>query len=108
LDYEPYTQADAREFIDGEFSGSTLVVTTQSLNPGCDPFKTPDTTQILYNVVSLANNDGGTNLGTYPQRSFSFFLNPPAPQYGTDGDIVLWWNAKFVGLGETSFFCMVL
>jgi hypothetical protein len=102
--YEPFTQADAREFIDGEFSGSTLVVTTQSLNPGCDPFKTPDTTQILYNVVSLANNDGGTPSGTYPQRSFSFFLNPPAPQYGTDGDIVLWWNAKFVGPGETFSF----
>jgi hypothetical protein len=102
--YSPYTQSDAREFIDGEFSGSTLVVTTQSLNPGCDPFKTPDTTQILYNVVSLANNAGGTNLGTYPQRSFSFFLNPPATQFGTDGDIVLWWNAKFVGLGETLSF----
>jgi hypothetical protein len=102
--FETYTQADAREFINGEFSGSTLVVTTQSLNPGCDPFKTPDTTQILYNVVSLANNAGGTNLGTYPQRSFSFFLNPPATQFGTDGDIVLWWNAKFVGLGETLSF----
>jgi hypothetical protein len=102
--YELYTQDDAREFIDGEFSGSTLVVTTQSLNPGCDPFKTPDTTQILYNVVSLANNAGGTNLGTYPQRSFGFFLNPPATQFGTDGDIVLWWNAKFVGLGETLSF----
>lgn len=102
--FETYTQADAIEFINGEFSGSTLVVTTQSLNPGCDPFKTPDTTQILYNVVSLANNDGGTSSGTYPQRSFSFFLNPPAPQFGTDGDVVLWWNAKFVGLGETLSF----
>jgi hypothetical protein len=99
--YSPYTQSDAREFIDGEFSGSTLVVTTQSLNPGCDPFKTPDTTQILYNVVSLANNDGGTPSGTYPQRSFSFFLNPPAPQYGTGGDVVLWWNARFVGQDNT-------
>jgi hypothetical protein len=99
--FETYTQADAREFIDGEFSGSTLVVTTQSLNPNCDIFKTPDTTEIQYNVVSLANNDGGTNLGTYPQRPFNFFLNPPAPQYGTGGDVVLWWNARFVGQDNT-------
>ena len=31
--FESFTQDDAREFIDGEFSGSNLVVTTQSLNP---------------------------------------------------------------------------
>jgi hypothetical protein len=95
--FETYTQADAREFIDGEFSGSTLVVTTQSLNPNCDIFKTPDTTEIQYNVVSLANNDGGTVFGTYPQRSFPFFVSPPTPAFGDQGDIVLWWNAVYVG-----------
>ena len=31
--FEDFTQDDAREFIDGEFSGSTLIATTQSLNP---------------------------------------------------------------------------
>jgi hypothetical protein len=45
--FEPYTQADAREFIDGEFSGSTLVVTTQSLNPN-NPFHSANTVSPNY------------------------------------------------------------
>lgn len=94
---EAFTDDSAKEYFDGEFSGSDLVVTTQSLNPDCDPYKKPSTIIIEYNVVSLTNNNDGT--GT--QRPFEFFLNPPAPQYGTDGDVVLWWNAKNTGPGES-------
>ena len=94
---EAFTDDSAKEYFDGEFSGSDLVVTTQSLNPDCDPFKKPNTTIIEYNVISLTNNNDGS--GT--QRPFEFFLNPPAPQFGTNGDIVLWWNAKSNGIGET-------
>jgi len=32
----PYTQSSQQEFYNGELSGSTLIVTTQSLNPECD------------------------------------------------------------------------
>tara|TARA_R110001632_G_scaffold55132_5_gene135026 strand:+ start:3156 stop:8807 length:5652 start_codon:yes stop_codon:yes gene_type:complete len=96
----PFTQSDAPEFFTGEFSGSSILVTNGELNPECDPYKKVDTTALTYDVVSLTYNSGGTT-GTYSQRSFDFFLNPPAPQYGTTGDVVLWWDAKFLGASKT-------
>jgi hypothetical protein len=54
--YELYTQDDAREFIDGEFSGSTLVVTTQSLNPN-NPYKSASTITLSYISSGSLNTD---------------------------------------------------
>ena len=54
--FETYTQADAREFIDGEFSGSTLVVTTQSLNPN-NPYLSANTTTLSYISSGSINTD---------------------------------------------------
>ena len=90
--YEAFTQDDAREFINGEFSGSAILVTNGELNTGCDPFKKESTVEVKYNIISLPYNQQGVS-GTYNQRPFSFFLNPPSPIYGAQGDIVLWWNA---------------
>ena len=84
--FEPYTQADAREFIDGEFSGSTLVVTTQSLNPN-NPYKTADTTTVVYNTTGSNGNSPGvgeifwrsTFVGTTPGQGYygvgSMYIN---------------------------------
>jgi len=54
--FESYTQDDAREFIDGEFSGSTLVVTTQSLNPN-NPYKSASTITLSYISSGSSNTD---------------------------------------------------
>jgi len=39
------------EFYDGIFSGSMIIVATQSLNPGCDPYLNANDTPIIYNPL---------------------------------------------------------
>ena len=51
--FENFTQDDAREFIDGEFSGSTLIATTQSLNP--------NNTLLKENTVVVNYKTSGSN-----------------------------------------------
>ena len=48
----PFTDATLTEFYDGEFSGSIVEVTNGELNPECDPFKSANTTSIIYDVTS--------------------------------------------------------
>ena len=99
--YIPFTQDDATEFINGEFSGSEHVVTNGELNPGCDPYKTEPTTPVVYDVRS--QNSGGpyysfnSNSGANQEdpsggsqttlNNFANGLNQAA------GRINLWWNA---------------
>ena len=45
--------SDSHEFYDGEFDGSTLITSTQSLNPN-NPYKFANTTQLLYDITSSA------------------------------------------------------
>jgi len=78
--YEPYTQDDAREYIDGEFSGSTLVVTTQSLNPECDPFKSADTTVVTYAVSASWN------------PSIDAFIAGMTAGAQSPGELFFWWE----------------
>ena len=47
----PYIQSDAPEFINGEFSGSTLLVEDGELNPD-NPIKYGNITSIIYDVIS--------------------------------------------------------
>ena len=47
--FQPFTDNTAKEFVDGEFSGSVLVVTTQSLNPN-NPFLHPNTQTVIYDI----------------------------------------------------------
>ena len=51
--FESFIQDDAREFINGEFSGSAIVATTQSLNPD-NIYKKANTIQLLYDITSSA------------------------------------------------------
>jgi hypothetical protein len=46
---------DQREFYDGEFSGSHIVATTQSLNPECAPYLKVVDTSISYNPLFFPN-----------------------------------------------------
>jgi len=84
--FQPFTDNTAKEFVDGEFSGSVLVVTTQSLNPN-NPYKMADTTTVVYNTTGSNGNSPGvgeifwrsTFVGTTPGQGYygvgSMYIN---------------------------------
>ena len=45
------------EFYDGIFSGSNIVATTQSLNPGCEPYLNVVDTPLLYKPIFFTSTD---------------------------------------------------
>ena len=47
----PYIQSDAPEFINGEFSGSTILVEDGELNPD-NPIKYENPTNVVYDIIS--------------------------------------------------------
>ena len=69
------------EFYNGEFSGSQVIVTTQNINPGCDPFKNVSTTGVQYNGVRIYSGSV-YNFGDYINDD-----NNP-----TDGYISIWYQ----------------
>ena len=69
----PFTSSDAAEFFDGEFSGSTVLVTDGELNTACDPFKMASTSSVQYTYQSQ-------NLGA---SRVSFAFNPAGQSSGT-------------------------
>jgi hypothetical protein len=78
-----FTQSDAIEFINGEFSGSTTVATDGELNPGCDVYKVASTTLITYNI-------SGSFIPT-----FQGFVNQQNLVQGP-GEIHIWWEPTIV------------
>jgi hypothetical protein len=84
--FQTFTDNTAKEFVDGEFSGSVLVATTQSLNPN-NPYKTADTTTVVYNTTGSNGNSPGvgeifwrsTFVGTTPGQGYygvgSMYIN---------------------------------
>ena len=87
----PFTDNTAQEFINGEFSGSTIIATDGELNPGCDPFKVADTTIVTYDIYHLTNNSNGENDGSSgaDQYPLNNFLNSSI----STGRMYLWWNS---------------
>jgi hypothetical protein len=69
-----------REFYDGEFSGSTLLITNGELNPGCDEFKNVSTTGANYKIRMYSGSD-------YSFGPFIDTLNLPL-----DGNISIWYQ----------------
>ena len=57
------TQSDAREFFNGEFSGSQFTVEDGELNPD-NPFKKPSKVPVSYHVVYTSGTPGIVNEGT--------------------------------------------
>ena len=56
----PYIQSDAPEFINGEFSGSTILVEDGELNLGCNDIKSSSTTNITFDIEFSSFNPDGT------------------------------------------------
>jgi hypothetical protein len=54
----PFTDSTAQEFINGEFSGSSIVATDGELNP-LNPTKSPSTTILNYQVTGSNNTNPG-------------------------------------------------
>jgi len=100
----PFTDSTAQEFINGEFSGSSIVATNGELNPGCDPFKVADTTVVTYNIQHYTNNNFGQFSFPQQQINLSLFLSDD-PFTGipvSSGGINVWWNSSRVTDRETS------
>jgi hypothetical protein len=69
------------EFYNGEFDGTRLIVTTQNLNPGCDPFK---------KVNPQGFEVDGIRMYSGSQYTFASFIdNANDP---TDGYISMWYQ----------------
>jgi len=68
------------EFYDGEFSGSNIQATTQSLNPGCDPYlRVVDTPVNLYPLFFSLDEDRRN--GTVSSTTFADRNNYPLEGY---------------------------
>lgn len=69
------------EFYNGEFDGTRLIVTTQSLNPGCDPFK---------KVNPQGFEVDGIRMYSGSEYTFGSFINNANDP--TDGYISMWYQ----------------
>ena len=85
-----FTQEDAQEFINGEFSGSDIIASNGELNSECDPYKEADTTTIIYDVQHYTFNGSGQTSDSFgnDQQPFSTIFAP------TSGQLKLWWNSS--------------
>ena len=70
--YSSKVTSDQREFYDGEFSGSHIVATTQSLNPGCAPYLKVVDTPVNFQPLFFLNN-------TVSDLEFTKNTNSPYP-----------------------------
>jgi hypothetical protein len=71
------TVFDQKEFYDGEFSGSHIIATTQSLNPGCAPYLKVVDTPISFRPLFFST-DNGASEGTITLDTFIQRTNSPA------------------------------
>ena len=67
------------EFYDGIFSGSMIIVATQSLNPGCDPYLNANDTPVIYKPLFFGTSAGLDNVIT--PGEFANNLNSPPSGY---------------------------
>jgi len=71
------------EFYNGELSGSHIVVTTQDLNAGCDPYKKINPRAIEYDGVRIYSGS---------EYSFGSFIDND--NHPTDGYISIWFQGS--------------
>jgi hypothetical protein len=80
------------EFYNGEFSGSTLIITDQNLNPGCDPFKNVNPVGVPFYGVRFYGEELPPPVGLsefYNLTSFLSQFNHP-----TEGYISIWFGKQ--------------
>ena len=82
------------EFYDGIFSGSMIIVTTQSLNPGCDPYLNANDNPVVYKPIFFVINKcqyGYSSVVT--ELDFNSQLNSPPDGYA-------WIGSTITGQGD--------
>lgn len=93
--FQTFTDNTAKEFVDGEFSGSTLVATTQSLNPN-NPFLEASTIQLLYDITSSATTVPiGYDITAPDEGQINFNLVRESGAKGYS------WNCNQIWINET-------
>ena len=76
------------EFYDGEFSGSRITVTTQNLNPGCDPFKKVIPKGLNYTGIRIYSQSSTVN----NYNDFTHYINED--NLPTNGYISIWYQIE--------------
>ena len=87
------SQKDAKEFVNGEFSGSTLLITDGELNSGCDDIKEASTTLVTFDILSYLYNDEALDNPPAINTQLNVFINTTAPSL-LSGDLALWWESS--------------
>ena len=75
--YREILTTNQDEFYNGEFSGSNLTVTTQSLNPDCGPYLKVTDKSIFFNPIIFSLTAGSSFQGTTTENEIRFNLNTP-------------------------------
>ena len=76
------------EFYDGEFTGSKITVTTQNLNPGCDPFKKVNPKGLDYTGIRIYSQSSSSPI----YNDFNRYIN--ADNLPTNGYISIWYQIE--------------
>lgn len=80
--YTNFLKEDESEFYNGEFEGTNLVVTNQSLNPDCAPYLKVDKRGLIFKpLMFIEDINLGGQYNTITQDEFLNPLNSPAPGY---------------------------
>jgi hypothetical protein len=87
---------DQSEFYTGEFSGSDVIVTTQSLNPGCTPYLNISDTPILFKpiffsdtVSSVITRGSFNDQNNYPPTGVAWILSTQTNDGGSGNQQVI-------------------
>ena len=85
-----FRKANQSEFYDGIFSGSMIIVTTQSLNPGCDPYLNANDNPVVYKPIffSLSTNVNNGYSSVVTELDFNSQLNSPPDGYAWIGSTI--------------------
>ena len=75
-----FPKQDQSEFYNGVFSGSMIIVTTQSLNPGCDPYLNANDTPVVYTPLFFGTTPNVAG-SVVTQGVFDNSLNVPPAGY---------------------------
>ena len=89
-----YVQDTQDEFYDGEFTGSKITVTTQNLNPGCDPFKKVNPKGLDYTGIRIYSQSSSSPI----YNDFNHYIN--ADNLPTNGYISIWYHQDTDAQGE--------
>ena len=79
IEYSNLIKKDEAEFYNGEFKGTNLVITDQSLNPDCAPYLKVDKKGLILKPIIFVIDDATSGYNTITLEEFLNTNNSPAP-----------------------------